>query len=238
MIKISLALIFLLFGCSHTVSSRYEKDKINKDADKTVEIDVNEKKENGSARNLNTVGEFTANKVKANRNKGIGIYIGQLGNRSFVALGVLKWLERNGYKIEKLNIEHEKESIFFSPLSLKKTSFLEWKLYQCCREDFPLKDNDQFSDIIIRYSKIVQSERAPFDYSSCDDFVGENYAIDTLCIESAADMDVIEFERSIEGMKILKIKIGQIKYELNNSLVELIEKGFDITDKSKSKWSK
>lgn len=235
--KIIYLLTFLILGCSH-IFIKNEENRNLKDSDKTVEVSLPGKNEAQTQKHYGETGEFIANKVKANRNKSIGVYVGPIAEKSFVALGVLKWLERNGYKIEKLNIESSNESYLFSPLISKKTSFIEWKLYQCCRTDFPLAGPEEFPKIIEKFSNLTKSEKASFDYSSCGDFTDENYNIDTLCIENGLANDNITLNKSIEGMRVLNIKLEPINFNQKSSLVDLIDKGFAIMNNSKTEWGK
>lgn len=233
---VKLSLIFFIFlGCStYSEKSINEKDKPLK-IENTVEVSTESESNTNDVKvkNLNpesqNVESFTPYAVKANKNKLISVFLGKLEDRMFYAIGVLKWIERNGFKIKKLQTTNAEEDQLFSHLTLnKKTSFIEWKLHQCCKDDFPLKNKTSYKEIMENFdSKVILPEYSQ-DQSGCLEFAEEHRDEHVMCIV-AGDKSKVNSQKLESDMSLIIVNIGPVEYEQEFSLVDFVEYGYSLT---------
>ena len=155
-------IFFLIFFCSCTHISENSESSIENPT--TVEVgesyNVNNKKEFKSSGQKDV---FLPHVIKANRNKKISVFLGKLEDRMFYVIGIFKWLESNGYKVSKIQTtSFEEEQLFAELKNSKKTSYVEWKLYQCCKDNFPLEEPTSYKDVLKKMdAKIIIPSYGP-----------------------------------------------------------------------------
>ena len=238
--RIFLVLISVcLYSCSNIPTNK-NSSILNQSADDTVEISAEKSvTQNSSNTEIGRENreEFSTSPVKANRNKEIALYIGAIEDSLFQAIGVLKWLERNGYRIISYYTAAEETMLLSHLQSKKKTSYLEWSLHQCCKEDFPLESKDSYLQILKKQSEQSKLDNpvAPQEEGlSCLEYSEEHSQYTVLCM-GLADKETVSFEIQTSGMDLIKMNFAPVKYEEKSALVDYIDKGYDLAKKIRNK---
>jgi hypothetical protein len=214
--------IFLISSC--TQFSEIEKDAGEDPS--TVEVgEVQGSHDQGNISNNKQKETFSAHVIKANRNKKISLFLGKLEDRMFYAIGIIKWLENNGYKIIKIQTTSSEEEQLFSEIkNNRKTSYVEWKLYQCCKENFPFEDAESYKEILKKMETKVIIPSYPQDQKGCDDFSTDNNEDHVLCVLLGSE-NKIQITQTEIGMKKVEVFISPIDYQSKLSLVDYIDQG-------------
>ncbi len=228
MIKI-FVLLLLFTSCSQTSVTTNNEDQSTKD-ENTVEAasgSSDSTDSEGTSENQKT-DEFIPHTIKANRNKTITVFIGKLEDRMFYAIGVMKWFERHGYKIKKVQTTSSEEDQLFSTLNTKKkTSYIEWQLHQCCKDEFPLRDENSYKEVMKNLeTKVLLSDYAQ-DRNGCLDYSNEHDQDHVLCIISDKKSKV-EIGTLASDMNLIVVSLQAVNYQEQLSLVDYIDQGYSL----------
>lgn len=218
-----LAFTFLvLTGCTQFAVRGNGSSTDNATVEVTEEKDTNS---NSTVETKEKKEEFAPHTIKANRNKRISVFIGKLEDRMFYAIGVIKWLESNGYKIIKIQTTNSEEEQLFSDLkTTKKTSYIEWKLHQCCKDEFPFSDSNSYKEILKKLEgKVLIPAYAP-DQNGCEEFSIDHNQDHVLCMV-AGPAKKISISETDAGMKKIEMYLPPINYQEQLSLVDYIDGG-------------
>lgn len=223
--------IFFLSSCSQLQKDSDQSSLDAEEQESTVSVDQNttlDDKEADTENNPEKSGEFSPYAIKVNRNKKISVFIGKLGDRMFYAIGVVKWLERNGYKIKKIQTTSSEEDQLFSSLKEnKKTSYIEWQLHQCCRNEFPFDDNNSYKKVMENLEVKVMLPSYAQDKNGCVEFAEENKMDHVLCL-TAESKNGTKVEVLDSGMNLIYISLAKINYDEKLSLVDYIDRGYSM----------
>ncbi len=222
-------IFFLLISCAQLS----EKKIVGNDTTTTVEAIDNTNQSVTVVEKQNKKEEFLPHTVKANRNKKISIFLGKLEDRMFYAIGVLKWLENNGYKISKIQTtSSEEEGLFFDLKINRKTSYIEWKLHQCCKDIFPFETSDSYKEILEQLETRVILPSYAQDQRGCEDFSSDSDRDQVLCILSGENNKVVISDNKY-GFKKFEIFLGPVNYSEKLSLVDYIDNGHTLAKEIK-----
>jgi len=178
---------------------------------------------------------------KANKIIPIRVIVDELGINFLMALGVLKELEKKGFKIVTLYGIGSSEIIEFYFARGKKISYVEWNFFKLLNKDFPLEDEENKKHVLGKTAReaskagfksknnlhLVDSRHPCSQVNLSAQFEKEHFHKSddqkeqtlTLCITNKSNTVLTSSDR----LQYLVLKSS--KEELTVSLVEFIQKG-------------